>query len=449
MEQLEARRLMAGTVHAVFADGVLHIFGDDQSNTVFLRRGPQPYGAVEVFGDDGTLINGVAQRGPFNFLEVRDINIQLNDGDDQIHLVGLRLLGGVTIDGGADDDQIFIRRSRLFGNVLLGDGRDGETLSIRDSFFGNDLVVYDKRGPSSISLRDSVFDDNLSITTGPENDRLTINNCVTYGFSGFATGKGDDFIRVAEGAEFRQPTALDDGEGEDEVYREVYQRFDFNRGEQGWRPHFADYDPAPGAPTDLTDVPVPKPESAATFRSEIAPLPPELKGERQGYRLFGTNRSDDLFVFLSRRLSRADGLLPNQRYQIVFSIKLATNNHPRALGPHEGLVVGSLSRPVEVRFLPDSGARLIGNDGRTRAQPAHGDATVVFEDIKKTDASLDRFLDYESITLVRTHKTGSSSAGANLWLFAGVDSGSEGDVEYYFERVEVRLLPVSSQEGAG
>ncbi len=45
----------------------------------------------------------------------------MNGGDDEIHFVGLRLQGGMNIDG-AGDDAVYIRKSRILGNTVVQSG---------------------------------------------------------------------------------------------------------------------------------------------------------------------------------------------------------------------------------------------------------------------------------------------------------------------------------------
>jgi hypothetical protein len=47
----------------------------------------------------------------------------------------------------------------------------------------------------------------------------------------------------------------------------------------------------------------------------IRPLPAELGIEGTGYYLQGMNHSDDLFMFLKRRLGTDDGVVPGQEYR--------------------------------------------------------------------------------------------------------------------------------------
>src|SRR5678815_2822459 len=66
--------------------------------------------------------------------------------------------------------------------------------------------------------------------------------------------------------------------------------FDFRDGSLGWEAGFADYPPD----TDKNDL--------YGLRAEIRSLPPELGVIGNGFYIQGVSRSDDLFIFIKRRL---------------------------------------------------------------------------------------------------------------------------------------------------
>jgi len=69
---------------------------------------------------------------------------------------------------------------------------------------------------------------------------------------------------------------------------------DFRDGAQGWEAGFVEYSP------DTEDM---------MLGAETKPLPPELGINGTGYYLQGMNHSDDLFMFLKRRLGPDDGVV--------------------------------------------------------------------------------------------------------------------------------------------
>src|SRR6184192_1463014 len=65
--------------------------------------------------------------------------------------------------------------------------------------------------------------------------------------------------------------------------------FDFRNGALGWQAGFADYPPA----TNKNGI--------YELLAEMRTLPPELGANGNGFYIQGSNRSDDLFMFMKRR----------------------------------------------------------------------------------------------------------------------------------------------------
>jgi hypothetical protein len=84
--------------------------------------------------------------------------------------------------------------------------------------------------------------------------------------------------------------------------------FDFGQGAQGWTTGFSDY-------------PVGQ-EQFFQLDSGLRTLPPPLDQNSTGILLSGVNHSDDLFMFLTGRLT---GFKPDQKYRFNFLVEFATN----------------------------------------------------------------------------------------------------------------------------
>ena len=84
--------------------------------------------------------------------------------------------------------------------------------------------------------------------------------------------------------------------------------FDFSSDAQDWVAGFSDY-------------PVGK-EAEWKLSSSLAPLPAPLDVTRKGILLTGENKSDDLFMYITRESAR---LAPNAQYAVRFRVTIATN----------------------------------------------------------------------------------------------------------------------------
>ena len=200
----------------------------------------------------------------------------------------------------------------------------------------------------------------------------------------------------------------------------------FDRDAEGWTAGFSDL-PA-GYDTELYQL-------DAGHRE----LPQGLEGS--GVYLRGHNRSDDLFMFLSKRVN---GMKPSTRYAVTFRIDLATNVPEGMMGiggsPGESVYVKAGATAVEPRVVEDSSGHLRisidkGNqagEGRDMinlgnvAHPELGDGTGEEFKIK--------ILTNEGRPFEVT-----TDANGNLWLIVGTDSGFEGLTTLYYSQISIVL----------
>jgi len=118
---------------------------------------------------------------------------------------------------------------------------------------------------------------------------------------------------------------------------------DFHQGAQGWEAGFAEHS------AEMEGL---------MLEGEIRPLPSEVGVNGTGYYLQGMNHSDDLFMFLKRRLGTDDGVVPGREYRAIFTIKLASNAPSGAAGiggaPGESVCLKAGASPVEPEVYLDS-----------------------------------------------------------------------------------------------
>ncbi|MDX2152244.1 MAG: hypothetical protein SFV54_16015 [Bryobacteraceae bacterium] len=209
-------------------------------------------------------------------------------------------------------------------------------------------------------------------------------------------------------------------------------KFDFASGSQGWLPGFTDYH------LDVAEL-----ERLA----EVRRLPEEIGGNRRGYYLQGMNRSDDLFMFLKRPLTTADGLEPNTVYSVTIDIKLASNAPSNAIGvggaPGEGVYLKaglSLLEPVTTlrgdylglsidkgeQAVGGADAGIAGNIANGR-EPTPGLADSPFVEISRV---------YHHPVLIKTDYRGT------LWAMVGTDSAFEGLTTLYYTEIMITLRPI-------
>ncbi len=202
---------------------------------------------------------------------------------------------------------------------------------------------------------------------------------------------------------------------------------DFTAGSDGWKAGVVDLPKLGGA------------EYGLDWGRRVLPAG---VGPGKGFMLQGHNRSDDLFLFLARRLDTADGIRPGASYRLSFTITLASD------APSGGVGIGGA--PGESVFLKAGGAgvepkRVLDGDGWWRLnvdkgnQSVGGTAATVAGDIangREPEAEVP----YVSIVRRVTHAaTVQADARGRLWLLVGIDSGFEGLTRIYLERIAVTL----------
>jgi hypothetical protein len=211
--------------------------------------------------------------------------------------------------------------------------------------------------------------------------------------------------------------------------------FDFRYGAQGWESGFVEYAPE---------------MEGMMLEAGIRPLPSGLGINGTGYYLQGMNHSDDLFMFLKRRLGTDDGIVPGQKYRIKFTIGFASNAPSGAAGiggaPGESvfLKAGASTVEPEVYLDPDTGYYLMNVD-KGSGNGDSGEAASVIGNIAN-GLSADE-IDMENppyVSLKRQHEheyAVTASPDGELWLLVGTDSGFEGLTGIYYQSIAVTLSP--------
>lgn len=202
--------------------------------------------------------------------------------------------------------------------------------------------------------------------------------------------------------------------------KQLILNFDFNRGAQGWIAGFADFPTGERAFYEL--------------QAGIRPLPPEISRLREGYMVNGNNHSDDLYMYLYRRLSRVNGLKPLTsywvNYQITFNSDAPTGCFGAGGAPGESvyLKAGAINRRPTLFVDPQNYIRTTFSHQPLVSNVANGISC------EKELHSYRRLIKRQSrSTVVTTNRWG------EMWLIVGTDSGFESTTKIYFEKIKVWL----------
>ncbi len=164
-------------------------------------------------------------------------------------------------------------------------------------------------------------------------------------------------------------------------------------------------------------------------------LPAPLDTTKKGVRISGSNHSDDLFMYLTRKVSQ---LRPNQTYKGTFDVEFATNAAEESMGvggsPAHSVYMGIGLTSVEPKKVLDS------TDGHYRMniskiqQAGDGDDMKVIGDVSNGKSEAE----YTLITHTGEF-TGKTDNDGNLWIIVGTDSGFEAVTTLYYTRIRVEL----------
>ncbi len=196
-------------------------------------------------------------------------------------------------------------------------------------------------------------------------------------------------------------------------------RYDFASGTDGFSGGFSDY-PAGE-------------EGFYQLRFEHAALPPEV-GPGHGLEVVGDNHSDDLFMFVKRRVQ---GLLPDTRYEVAFELEFASDAPDGAVG-----IGGSPANSVWLKagVTKEEPRALLGEDGKMALTVDHGNQSrggadaVVLGDVAKPSEDFGAFERIRRDNVLKPFRFKTDSSGS-AWLLVGTDSGFEGRTRLYYTSI--------------
>jgi hypothetical protein len=180
LHTLERRDNPAGSVTALYSNGVLTLTGDAEANVVQISATPSTTGSEAILtGLDNTRIVGDT-----TFEGVRAVRANLNGGGDAIAAdpgLPFALSGGLSVDFGAGDSTLNLQPS---GTLALGS-----------------LTVHSGRGTDAITLAGPDGGTNrisgpMSLKVGDGGSATTLSNLDVFGRMTLSAGDGDDTLSM-------------------------------------------------------------------------------------------------------------------------------------------------------------------------------------------------------------------------------------------------------------
>ena len=192
--------------------------------------------------------------------------------------------------------------------------------------------------------------------------------------------------------------------------------FPFNDSFQGWVGDFADYPETNSIAYELY------------VGHDLLPENLNTNGETRGLHISGKGNNRDLFMFMKRKIS---GLRPNATYELLFSVKLASNMPTGGIGESIHLKAGaSILEPRKelqagvYRMNIDKGELAEGGEDMITIGNVGVSSTTQFLMITRTNSSKNSF-------------TITADESGEIWLVVGTDSGYDGTTSLYYTQVDV------------
>jgi hypothetical protein len=199
--------------------------------------------------------------------------------------------------------------------------------------------------------------------------------------------------------------------------------FPFSDIDQGWTGDFADYPEADSVTYGLY------------FNHDLLPENLLVTDTTRGLHIAGNNGSDDLFMFIKKKIS---GLRPNATYELLFNVKVASNAPTGAAGvggaPGESVYLKAGASIIEPRKELQAGMYRMNIDKGNQAAEGSdminlgnigvASNTTVFTIITRTNNSSNSF-------------SATTNDAGELWLIVGTDSGFEGTTTLYYTQIDV------------
>ncbi|GAB2787742.1 hypothetical protein GCM10027275_35750 [Rhabdobacter roseus] len=217
-------------------------------------------------------------------------------------------------------------------------------------------------------------------------------------------------------------SACTDKDGDVEAF--VIVESDFEAGADGWTGQYAEYGTEQG-------------EDIMEFKFARTTLPEPLDTTKRALRIQSHNRSDDVFMYLKRKVT---GLDPNRTYSLTMEVDFATNAPEGSVGiggsPANSVYMKAGASPNEPVKTLDANDFYVVNIDKGQ-QATGGTEMVVIGDISNGE-------DEPVYTLVkRNNFTEPVSVKPNtrgeIWLCVGTDSGFEGLTVLYYDRIKATL----------
>lgn len=200
---------------------------------------------------------------------------------------------------------------------------------------------------------------------------------------------------------------------------------DFNNGIDGWKVGFSDYPAGQETFYELT--------------SGFVALPVELGANRKGLNVSGNNHSDDLYMFITRKIT---GLEPNTRYDLEFEVSFGSNVASGCSGvggaPGEGVTIKAGASKIEPVAVNNGAGHYLMNIDKGNQAVGGSDAIAIgnFANGRSCESAENSYLK-KTLKSEKGAFSTFSAADGSLWILFSTDSGYEATTSIYYMNTKV------------
>ena len=201
--------------------------------------------------------------------------------------------------------------------------------------------------------------------------------------------------------------------------------YNFSAGAEGWIGDFADYPNEPGV------------EQFYQLEFSHTGLPAPLNTTDGALRLSGINKSDDLFMFIKKKIT---GLEAGKKYTVNLTIDFATNvaNNMVGIGgsPGESVFVKAGAVALEPKKMINTSENWFRmNIDKNNQSNSGNDMKVIGNFANGTNVNTYTIKQLSTITPI----TVQANPQGEIWLVVGTDSGFEGRTTIYYNSVKATI----------
>ncbi len=189
---------------------------------------------------------------------------------------------------------------------------------------------------------------------------------------------------------------------------------------------------------DFSDLPV---GSEDSYELSFGPdqLPKETGQQKAAFKLSGHNYSDDLFLFIARKI---DSLKPNTTYSLQFNVELASNAPRNSVGIGGSPGASVYLKAGAIPYVPERQARQLNGTAYWQVNFDKGNQATEGSDMRLLGHTGTDHSDFTYTLISRSSSKPfvvTSNDTGELWLLLGYDSGFEGKTTLYFTHLRLKL----------